>query len=225
MEKCFHHAWSTNTSLSKIDSSKRKKMFLIHKSHLHRANLLTFLAIILGLWGSVMIAYGNIHIGITLIILWVYCDMFDGYIARKYKLQSQFWSILDSFADILLYIFPIVLIYGRIDWYSLFSWGILSLFILAWCFRLAYFTEIWLVAKWGKLYYHGFPLYLSHIFFIILLIWSPAWLNLSYITIFSLLMVWDHHVPKIGILLGNILIVLLLITNMLSSLWILSSGF
>ena len=67
--KCFPHAWSTNTSLSKIDSSKRKKMFLIHKSHLHRANLLTFLAIILGLWGSVMIAYGNIHIGITFIIL------------------------------------------------------------------------------------------------------------------------------------------------------------
>lgn len=225
MEKCFHHVWSTNTNRLKIDFSKRKKMFLIRRSHIHSANLLTFLAILYGLWGSMNITYGNIHTGIALMIVGVWCDMLDGYIARKYKLQSQLWSILDSFADIFLYILPIILIQWRLSWYDLISWFILSLFTLAWCFRLAYFTESGLITKWGKLHYPGFPVYLSHIFFILLLIGSPSWLSLSYIAIFSLLMVCDCNVPKISIFLGIVLLVILMTTNILSSLWVFSSGF
>ncbi|MFO0763256.1 MAG: CDP-alcohol phosphatidyltransferase family protein [Candidatus Gracilibacteria bacterium] len=200
-------------------------MFLIRRSHIHSANLLTFLAILYGLWGSMNITYGNIHTGIALMIVGVWCDMLDGYIARKYKLQSQLGSILDSFADIFLYILPIILIQGRLSGYDLISGFILSLFTLAGCFRLAYFTESGLITKGGKLHYPGFPVYLSHIFFILLLIGSPSGLSLSYIAIFSLLMVCDCNVPKISIFLGIVLLVILMATNILSSLGVFSSGF
>lgn len=85
------------------------------QSHFNLANLFTFVNITAGLMATYFITQNNFFV--TIILAWVggAFDIFDGKIARKYKLSNEFGIQLDSFADFLSFVLvPVFLIFQAV---------------------------------------------------------------------------------------------------------------
>jgi CDP-diacylglycerol--serine O-phosphatidyltransferase len=81
-------------------------------SHFNLANLFTFVNITAGLMATYFITQNNFIIAIALAWIGGAFDIFDGKIARKYKLSNEFGVQLDSFADFLSFVLvPVFLIF------------------------------------------------------------------------------------------------------------------
>jgi len=84
-------------------------------SHFNLANLFTFVNITAGLMATYFITQNNFILAITLAWIGGAFDIFDGKIARKYKLSNEFGVQLDSFADFLSFVLvPVFLIFQAI---------------------------------------------------------------------------------------------------------------
>ncbi len=73
-------------------------------SHFNLANLFTFVNITAGLSATYFITQNNFFLAISLAWVAGAFDIFDGKIARKYKLSNEFGIQLDSFADFLSFV-------------------------------------------------------------------------------------------------------------------------
>ncbi len=81
-------------------------------SHFNLANLFTFVNITAGLLATYFITQNNFTLAIVLAWIGGAFDIFDGKIARKYKLSNEFGIQLDSFADFLSFVLvPVFLIF------------------------------------------------------------------------------------------------------------------
>jgi len=81
-------------------------------SHFNLANLFTFVNITAGLMAVYFITQNNFFLAIILAWIGGAFDIFDGKIARKYKLSNEFGIQLDSFADFLSFVLvPVFLIF------------------------------------------------------------------------------------------------------------------
>jgi CDP-diacylglycerol--serine O-phosphatidyltransferase len=81
-------------------------------SHFNLANLFTFVNITAGLMATYFITQNNFTLAIVLAWIGGAFDIFDGKIARKYKLSNEFGVQLDSFADFLSFVLvPVFLIF------------------------------------------------------------------------------------------------------------------
>lgn len=81
-------------------------------SHFNLANLFTFVNITAGLMATYFITQNNFTLAIALAWVGGAFDIFDGKIARKYKLSNEFGVQLDSFADFLSFVLvPVFLIF------------------------------------------------------------------------------------------------------------------
>lgn len=81
-------------------------------SHFNLANLFTFVNITAGLMATYFITQNNFFVAIILAWIGGAFDIFDGKIARKYKLSNEFGIQLDSFADFLSFVLvPVFLIF------------------------------------------------------------------------------------------------------------------
>ena len=81
-------------------------------SHFNLANLFTFVNITAGLMATYFITQNNFILAIVLAWIGGAFDIFDGKIARKYKLSNEFGVQLDSFADFLSFVLvPVFLIF------------------------------------------------------------------------------------------------------------------
>jgi CDP-diacylglycerol--serine O-phosphatidyltransferase len=81
-------------------------------SHFNLANLFTFVNITAGLMATYFITQNNFTLAIVLAWIGGAADIFDGKIARKYKLSNEFGVQLDSFADFLSFVLvPVFLIF------------------------------------------------------------------------------------------------------------------
>jgi len=81
-------------------------------SHFNLANLFTFVNITAGLLATYFITQNNFTLAIVLAWIGGAADIFDGKIARKYKLSNEFGVQLDSFADFLSFVLvPVFLIF------------------------------------------------------------------------------------------------------------------
>lgn len=81
-------------------------------SHFNLANLFTFVNITAGLMATYFITQNNFVLAIILAWIGGAFDIFDGKIARKYKLSNEFGIQLDSFADFLSFVLvPVFLIF------------------------------------------------------------------------------------------------------------------
>lgn len=81
-------------------------------SHFNLANLFTFVNITAGLLATYFITQNNFVLAIILAWIGGAFDIFDGKIARKYKLSNEFGVQLDSFADFLSFVLvPVFLIF------------------------------------------------------------------------------------------------------------------
>ena len=81
-------------------------------SHFNLANMFTFVNITAGLMATYFITQNNFILAIVLAWVGGAFDIFDGKIARKYKLSNEFGVQLDSFADFLSFVLvPVFLIF------------------------------------------------------------------------------------------------------------------
>ena len=84
-------------------------------SHFNLANLFTFVNITTGLLATYFITQNNFVLAIVLAWIGGAFDIFDGKIARKFKLSNEFGVQLDSFADFLTFVLvPVFLIFQAI---------------------------------------------------------------------------------------------------------------
>jgi CDP-diacylglycerol--serine O-phosphatidyltransferase len=90
--------------------------FLYDKyNHFNLANLFTFVNITMGSLAVYFITKNEFTIAIILIWIGGAFDIFDGKIARKYKLSTEFGVQLDSFADFLSFVLvPVFLVFQAI---------------------------------------------------------------------------------------------------------------
>ena len=88
------------------------KFLWTSSSHFNLANLFTFVNITAGLMATYFITQNNFTLAIILAWVGGAFDIFDGKIARKYKLSNEFGVQLDSFADFLSFVLvPVFLIF------------------------------------------------------------------------------------------------------------------
>ena len=84
-------------------------------SHFNLANLFTMVNITAGLMATYFITQNNFFIAIILAWIGGAFDIFDGKIARKFKLSNEFGIQLDSFADFLSFVLvPVFLIFQAV---------------------------------------------------------------------------------------------------------------
>mgnify|MGYP002713180345 CR=1 FL=1 len=103
------------------------KFLFTSTSHFNLANLFTFVNITAGLSATYFITQNNFFIAIILAWIGGAFDIFDGKIARKYRLSNEFGIQLDSFADFLSFVLvPVFLIFQAV--YAKELSGILFLF-------------------------------------------------------------------------------------------------
>jgi len=85
------------------------------KSHFNLANLITMGNITFGLTAVYFITQQNFFLAVVLAWLGGAFDIFDGKVARKYKLSNEFGVQLDSFADFLTFVLmPTFLIFEAV---------------------------------------------------------------------------------------------------------------
>lgn len=91
------------------------RFLFTNKSHFNLANMFTFVNITAGLLAIYFISQNNFMAAIILAWIGGAFDIFDGKIARKYKLSNEFGVQLDSFADFLSFVLvPVFLIFQAI---------------------------------------------------------------------------------------------------------------
>jgi len=91
------------------------KFLFTPSSHFNLANMFTFVNITAGLIATYFITQNNFFIAIVLAWIGGAFDIFDGKIARKYKLSNEFGVQLDSFADFLSFVLvPVFLIFQAV---------------------------------------------------------------------------------------------------------------
>ncbi|MEA2112314.1 MAG: CDP-alcohol phosphatidyltransferase family protein [Campylobacterota bacterium] len=84
-------------------------------SHFNLANLFTMVNITAGLMATYFITQNNFFVAIILAWIGGAFDIFDGKIARKYKLSNEFGVQLDSFADFLSFVLvPVFLVFQAV---------------------------------------------------------------------------------------------------------------
>ncbi len=81
------------------------------KNLLNVANFITFLGIILAIWVNTLVFSSPelIWVVVALVLLVGLTDFLDGYLARKYKIQTQIGSFLDRLRD-KIFICPLLVI-------------------------------------------------------------------------------------------------------------------
>ncbi len=91
------------------------KFLYTPSSHFNLANMFTFVNITAGLMATYFITQNNFVLAIILAWIGGAFDIFDGKIARKYKLSNEFGVQLDSFADFLSFVLvPVFLIFQAV---------------------------------------------------------------------------------------------------------------
>ncbi len=85
------------------------------KSHFNLANMFTMVNITCGLIATYLITQHNFFYAIIFAWIGGAFDIFDGKIARKFKLSNEFGIQLDSFADFLSFVLvPVFLIFQAV---------------------------------------------------------------------------------------------------------------
>lgn len=101
--------------ISKKNLGKFMKFLYNPYSHFNLANMFTFVNITAGLLATYFITQNNFFLAIVLAWVGGAFDIFDGKIARKYKLSNEFGIQLDSFADFLSFVLvPVFLIFQAV---------------------------------------------------------------------------------------------------------------
>lgn len=177
-------------------------MFLIKrienlKLRSQTANCLTLLNISYGIIATILVFRGFTHLSQFFIILAAFFDRFDGIVARKLNIESEFGKQLDSLSDLVSFgIAPAVLIYYMVFQERLPELGMLivTLYILTGAIRLARFN----VKEFDGAFY-GVPTTVAGIIMVLGSFFAgvlPTNFFVLLTLILSILMVSNVRIPK-----------------------------
>lgn len=135
-------------------------------------NALSFCAL-LGAWAAVLLLLrGYFYLSFALALVALVLDSFDGMLARKLGLESEFGRQLDSHVDVFIYLlYPALALHLFLGMKDVFSMLCLSVFLAAGIFRLVRFTlkGFEVDPASGARAYCGLPVYYNHLLLLALL--------------------------------------------------------
>jgi len=145
---------------------------------------------------------GALAFSLGLLLLAFVCDLLDGAIARRFGSESDFGRILDSIADVPLYLlYPcgvVVFLFGTAPLVL----AILVTFVFCGVWRLVRFTREGFHTDKGRLEYSGIPVFATIPVVCVLTLWPgavsmlPLWFSLGALAVLSPLMVSRIRVRK-----------------------------
>ncbi|KKT78231.1 MAG: Phosphatidylserine synthase [Microgenomates group bacterium GW2011_GWB1_44_8] len=166
------------------------------------ATSVSLLAAAVGWLAVVFLWTSNIYISFSVAILAFILDSLDGYIARKYHQESELGKLVDSFADLIIYlVWPLLVLFYYFNLRDPLSLVVQLIFLASGIFRLARFCLVGYKHRGGNSGYPGLPVVFSHFNILILLLVETTpiirfWLATVLFGFQSLLMIGSFYFPK-----------------------------
>ena len=168
----------------------------------NRVDWLTLGSLLLSAWGLWSALRGYLTLAVSLMLLAMLVDMFDGVLARRLGLASDFGRYLDSFCDVFTYLaLPLFVLY-QLGLRDPVSGTALFIFLTSGLLRLSRFNMIGTVEDRGVQYHRGLQVVWSQLLVVLAF---PAWYWLGgraryalipALLLMSLFMVLDIRVRK-----------------------------
>ncbi|MEN9561512.1 MAG: CDP-diacylglycerol--serine O-phosphatidyltransferase [Candidatus Parcubacteria bacterium] len=156
---------------------------------------LTIAGFCLSLYAIVTLFRGEVFYSMGILLFAFICDLLDGHVARRMKIESRWGRYADSVADVPLYLlYPVALFALLYDDVIVLASGLLL--ICAGVFRLIRFAREGFVSESG-LYYRGLPVYFT----------------IPYVLIIATSFGFQYVVPPISILFINVVLSILMIST------------
>ncbi len=139
------------------------------------ADLLTLTALLMCTGSALLVVHGRLYLGMSLLLLAMLFDAFDGIVARKYGWEGPFGRYLDGFVDAFNYLaLPSVILWSmglaRTDGYGILQIGVFFVFIACGIMRLSVFNMIGNIKVCGGMSYLGLPVFWSQFLVAVLFI-------------------------------------------------------
>jgi len=168
-------------------------------------NLVTLLAFAFA-WAGLLLLFNNrFFFSFSMILLATILDYLDGFLARKFKIESQFGRLFDSQIDVFVYlIYTALAFYFYFGLNDLLSSIILFFFLMCGIFRLVRFDVLGFVGPQdsSRKYYPGLPVPFGHFIIPFLIVFKFLeikyfdWIAYLLILTVSVLMVQNFPFPK-----------------------------
>jgi len=131
------------------------------------ADILTLFALLMCTISMLLVIHNKLYLGMSVLLLAMLFDAFDGIVARKYGWQCKFGAYLDGFVDAFNYLaLPSVILWSmglaRTDALGLLQIAVFFIFTALGIMRLSVFNEIGNIKVCGGLSYLGLPVFWSH---------------------------------------------------------------
>lgn len=139
---------------------------------LNLPNALSFCALFVVCAALLLLLRGYFYLSFALALVALVIDAFDGMLARRLGLESEFGRLLDSHVDVFIYLlYPALAFYLFLGMKDAFSMLCLFIFLAAGIFRLVRFTLQGFAAipGSGARAYCGLPVYYNHLLLLALL--------------------------------------------------------
>lgn len=141
------------------------------RSRLNLPNALSFAALLTAWAAILLLLRGFFYLSFSLALVALVLDAFDGMLARRLGLESEFGRQLDSHVDVFIYLlYPALAFYLPLGLRGVFPVIAISVFLAAGVFRLVRFTLQGFASTGdGGRAYSGMPVYYNHLLLLALL--------------------------------------------------------
>lgn len=138
---------------------------------LNLPNAMSFCALLTAWAAILLLLRGYFYVSFSLALVALVLDAFDGMLARRLGLESEFGRQLDSHVDVFIYLlYPALAFYLPLGMRGAFSVAAITVFLAAGIFRLVRFTlQGFAATPDGGRAYSGMPVYFNHLLLLALL--------------------------------------------------------
>lgn len=151
----------------------QKRYFIVSPTWV---DFLTLGSLWLACLGLFLAYHAHLSLAIVFMLLAMFVDMFDGLLARRLKLESEFGKQLDSFCDVFTYLVLPLYILFQMGMNDLLSLTILFIYLVCGLLRLSKFNLVGVIEAEGSVYHLGLQVIWSHLFVVLAF---PIWLWLD----------------------------------------------
>ncbi|MBN8580954.1 MAG: CDP-alcohol phosphatidyltransferase family protein [Anaerolineae bacterium] len=151
----------------------QKRYFIVSPTWV---DFLTLGSLWLACLGLFLAYYAHLSLAIVFMLMAMFVDMFDGLLARRLKLESEFGKQLDSFCDVFTYLVLPLYILFQMGMNDLLSLTILFIYLVCGLLRLSKFNLVGVIEAEGSVYHLGLQVIWSHLFVVLAF---PIWLWLD----------------------------------------------
>jgi len=177
----------------------QRNLFIVS---LTSVDLLTLASLLIACLGLLSAFNGTLTLAIGLMTLAMLVDMFDGLLARRLKLSSEFGKYLDGFCDAFTYLLLPLFILFQFGMHDTLSLCALFAFLACGVLRLSRFNIVSTVEEAGVAYHLGLQVIWSHLFVVLAFpLWR--WLGISarypsiiILFVMSIFMILNLRFPK-----------------------------